>query len=567
MDSTRSGTAVVVGRTLDDGARRYAEDLDDYVSTSYEELASVIAGIRPSFIGITAGSGMTQAVAAALEARAEDPDLLVAVELPESGRTSDAVVETLAAVRHPVIGVRHFRDRPCLLIGGDGAVAGTDDAILPAVFAPAVRGRTREKRLVSPWEVDAARARSLELEQELDETSKRLWAARAEIRKLKSKPARRRLSDRVQAAVGDSSRKRDRPQRSEPLPMRAARAASGVLGAESRRSRALTLLAELTVVAVLLVGLPVLLGVLAGAEAAVLGLALAGILVVLGALAGLLIRVTRLVAAGEGRGETVRSDLRLLLEQGEELRTSSLVAETMLRRHGRALQALPGTEPATPAQVEASAEALGERVQAMINLFDMVHVSAAVPAMSHWAASPDLVLWTVDTFLKDRPSLVVECGSGVSTLFLALAAKQYDLPTRIVALEHDRTYARRTREMLAHHGVAGFAEVRHAPLARTHLEDHETPWYDESALTDLKGIGLLLVDGPPARTGPAARFPAIPILKDGLADTCTILVDDLIREEDREVSERWRSLLPDFSYEVLALHKGAAVLRRRGATA
>ncbi len=564
MDSTRSATALVVGRTRDEAAKRYAEDLDDYLSTSYEELASALPEIRPDFIGISAGRGMAEAVATALEARAADPDLLVAIELPESGRTSEAVAELLGAARHPVVGVRHFRDRACLLIGSDAPIAGTDDPILPAVFAAATRARTRDKRLVSPWEVDAAQARALELEQELDETSKQLWAARAEIKKLKSKPARRRLSQRVQEAVADPARGRARAQRPASLPVRVARAASGFLGATSRRGRVLTLLAELLVVLVLVAGLPIVLGVTAGADGAVIGLALAGIFVVLAVLGALLLRVTRLVASGERRDEAAQRDLRLLLEQGEELRTGNLEMDTMLRQQGRTLRSLPSAEPATEADVEASAEALGERVQAMINLFDMVHVTAAVPAMSHWAASPDLVLWTVDTFLKDKPGLVVECGSGVSTLFLALAAKQYGVPTRIVALEHDRTYARRTREMLAHHGVAEFAEVRHAPLARTHLEDHETPWYDETVLSDLKGIGLLLVDGPPARTGPAARFPAIPILKDDLAETCTILVDDLVRAEDREVSERWRPELPDFSYEILALHKGAAVLRRRG---
>jgi hypothetical protein len=563
VDSTRTGTALVVGGTRDEGAKRYATDLDDYLATTYGELASAIPEIRPAFVGISAARGMEQAVAVALAALTDDPHLTIAIELPESSRLAEAVVEVLRAGSHPVVGVQHFRDRACLMVGGDAPIAATDDPVVPALFAAAARGRTRDKNLVSRWEVDAAQARALELERELDETSKKLWSARAEIKKLRSKPAARKLSNRVHKARTDAAGADDRRTTPAALPVRAAYAASGLFGARSRGSRMGTLLAEAVVAAAVVVGLPILFGALAGADGALIGVALAITLVVMAGLGALLLRMTRVVSDGEGRDRRAQRDLGLLLEQGEEMRSSNAALAAMLRHQGRALGALPSVEPATEAQVEAAAEALGERIQATVNLFDMVHVDAAVPAMSHWAASPDLVLWTVDTFLKDKPGLVVECGSGVSTLFLALAAKQFGVPTRIVALEHDRTYARRSRELLAHHGVADFAEVRHAPLARTHLEDHETPWYDESVLTDLEGIGLLLVDGPPAQTGPAARFPAIPVLKDALAPTCTILVDDLIRAEDREVSERWRPLLPDFSYEVLALHKGAAVLRRR----
>ena len=86
--------------------------------------------------------------------------------------------------------------------------------------------------------------------------------------------------------------------------------------------------------------------------------------------------------------------------------------------------------------------------------------------------------------------------------------------------------------------------------------------YSEDALVDLDGIGLLLVDGPPGNAGPRTRYPAVPLLRDRLAGSCTILADDMVRDEDREVVEAWWPLLPDFRYEVPPLRKGAAVFRR-----
>lgn len=207
---------------------------------------------------------------------------------------------------------------------------------------------------------------------------------------------------------------------------------------------------------------------------------------------------------------------------------------------------------------------VGQRqVQALMNLRDLVRLDAGIPPAGGWAASPDLLVFCVDTMLAEKPDLVVECGSGLSTLFLSLAAEQHGLPTRIVALEHHEEYAAKTRAMLERHGVGHRAEVRLAPLERTSLPDHETAWYAESALGDLAGIGLLLVDGPPASTGPRVRYPAVPLLRERLAERCTIVVDDLIRTSDEETAESWSEQLPDFEYTVhVDFEKHIGLLKR-----
>lgn len=204
-----------------------------------------------------------------------------------------------------------------------------------------------------------------------------------------------------------------------------------------------------------------------------------------------------------------------------------------------------------------------KRVQDIVNLFAMVPIRSGIPPLGLWTASADLLVELVDRFVEERPATVVEGGSGVSTVVLALAAREHDIPARIVALEHDAAWAEQTRRMLARHGVADRAEVRVAPLATTSLDGHETRWYDEAAVADLSDIGLVLVDGPPEGTGPRARYPMVPLLRDKLAPRCTFLVDDTGRPGDADVVERWRPFLPDFEFETLHLDKGAAVLTRR----
>jgi predicted O-methyltransferase YrrM len=203
------------------------------------------------------------------------------------------------------------------------------------------------------------------------------------------------------------------------------------------------------------------------------------------------------------------------------------------------------------------------QVQADLNLQQMVSTPARVPPMGGWAASPDLMVLILDELLRLRPATVVECGSGTSTLLLALTVQQHGLDTRVVALEHLEQFREQTERTLVRHGVADRAEVRLAPLEQSGVEGHSTPWYAASALEDLDQIGVLVIDGPPTTTGDLARYPAIPLLREKLAPDAVVILDDLVRDSDSEVADRWRALLPDFEFEVLnTLQKKTGVFRR-----
>lgn len=203
-----------------------------------------------------------------------------------------------------------------------------------------------------------------------------------------------------------------------------------------------------------------------------------------------------------------------------------------------------------------------EQIQATVNLFEMIDVRAAVPPMRLWAVSPDALVLLVQEMLVVKPTLVVECGSGVSTLWMALAAKQHGLDLRIVALDHEEEYAEKTNRMLRLHGVDDIASARLAPLVDVAAADDAQPWYDPAVLTDLRDIGVLFVDGPPATTGPLSRLPAVPQLWDRLAPTASVVVDDFIREDEQIMVDRWLQAHPELEREHYDTEKGTEILRR-----
>ena len=339
------------------------------------------------------------------------------------------------------------------------------------------------------------------------------------------------------------------------------------LGQRARRLLPLAALLGLAAVVVL-----VLVGVLAGSTALLVLLALGVAVLQVGTLAvvAVLWRDVRGVRADTRElGGVVRRRTKRLLDQGGRSRRRDAAAARRLDVIDRRTTLVVTEQRRRFSRLAAEDRQLHlttrRQQQAWDNLGELVDLSAAVPPAGGWAASPDVVLCLVDRLLERRPALVVECGSGVSTLFLALAAEQHGLPTRIVSLEHLEEYAEGTRALLARHGVAHRAEIRLAPLGPSSVPGHDTAWYAESAVADLAEIGLLFVDGPPEATGPMVRYPAVPLLRDRFAADCTIVLDDAVRDDEREAERRWAEELPDFTLDhVREYDKHASVLSRRG---
>jgi hypothetical protein len=326
-----------------------------------------------------------------------------------------------------------------------------------------------------------------------------------------------------------------------------------LLGAGNRR-RGLVTLAVLACGAVLLPLFLLIVFTFANGSSgsAALGLML-GLIVDLLAVALLLGVVTHRMTSR--RQSALTRSLRELVA-----RTSNL--EVSLGEQSETLKRQTIATAATRAAVGTAVTDIGNRLQATQNLFALVSPRGPVPQMVGYVAAPDVLVVLVHKFLSLRPSLAIECGSGTSTLFLALAAQQYGINCRLVSLEHDLAYADATRALVADHGVSHLVDIRHAPLTTTPLTDHSGPWYDPAAFQDLHNIGLAFVDGPPGDVGPQARYPMVPLLADRLGDPCAILLDDMRRSEERTVAERWMAQLEGFSYRYLPLTRGAGIFTR-----
>ena len=203
------------------------------------------------------------------------------------------------------------------------------------------------------------------------------------------------------------------------------------------------------------------------------------------------------------------------------------------------------------------------QMEAYVLLMHLLPPRMPLPRTRGWAASPDLLLTVVDVVLQQRPSLIVDVGSGLSTVWEGLALESLGAG-RVVAVDHDKDFGAATQALLERQGLGDRAEVRYAPLTPQRTGDRDVVWYDAAALDGLHDIGVVVVDGPPGTTGPLARFPALPLLWDRLAPDAVIILDDANREDERAVVDLWVELYPELTVERLRHEKGAVILRRQG---
>jgi len=167
----------------------------------------------------------------------------------------------------------------------------------------------------------------------------------------------------------------------------------------------------------------------------------------------------------------------------------------------------------------------------------------ALPNLGSWKADTGLLSLLVDHILAERPKLVVEFGTGASTLILAAALKQAG-GGQLISFEQHADFVEATRNWLGEHGLE--ADVRAVPLRKAPA-GWPGLWYDHGPLPT--GIDLMVIDGPPWTIHPMTRGAAA-VLFDNIAPGGTIMLDDAARPGERLVARRWKRARHDFNFRL-----------------
>ncbi len=181
----------------------------------------------------------------------------------------------------------------------------------------------------------------------------------------------------------------------------------------------------------------------------------------------------------------------------------------------------------------------------------------ALPHLGSWKADTGLLTLVTEHIFAHRPKLVVEFGTGASTLILARALQQAGGGT-LISFDQHRDFVDATRQWLADYGLA--ADLRAVSL-RASPGGWPGLWYDHGPLPS--DIDLMLIDGPPWAVHPMTRGAAATLF-DSVSPGGTVMLDDAARPGERFVARRWRRLHPEFDFVLDRTGTKGTLIGRKG---
>lgn len=201
------------------------------------------------------------------------------------------------------------------------------------------------------------------------------------------------------------------------------------------------------------------------------------------------------------------------------------------------------------------------QIEALLGLYADLELDKSLPKTRGWAGSPDFLWYITRLTQKEKPYVVLECSSGVSTVVLAKSLKLIGCG-HVYSLDHDPVFSEKTRDELRRHGLSDWATVIDAPLVGHEINGKKWMWYSLDGLPKNLSVDLLVIDGPPTSVGYLARYPAGDLLFKFLKENATIVLDDANRVDEKKIREMWAKEFSISEVEVGPCEKGISVFKK-----
>jgi hypothetical protein len=200
-----------------------------------------------------------------------------------------------------------------------------------------------------------------------------------------------------------------------------------------------------------------------------------------------------------------------------------------------------------------------KQLEAFLNVQSALSGGDIIPGLHGWPISPDLAAYLIELIRANDYDVVIEFGSGTSTVLTAKTLAQMrhrregKAPVMQMAFEHLEVYHAQTQAQLRAAGLADAVTVHLTPLAPYQAANGKTyPYYTcQPALQALTASHdkpscrvLVLVDGPPEATGEHARYPALDVVLSALRSaSLDVVLDDYRRPGEKEAAAMWEEQL------------------------
>ena len=163
-----------------------------------------------------------------------------------------------------------------------------------------------------------------------------------------------------------------------------------------------------------------------------------------------------------------------------------------------------------------------------------------------WHLRAEAMRVVAEIVAEARPRLVLELGSGSSTVLLARQCASRGGGARVVTVEESPLFAEQTRRRLRRHNLLDLVSIVVSPVVRTRIGCWRGYCYEMSEADIASAMAgeradLVLIDGPMSAwtLRGDCRYATLLLIRRWLAERAIVLVDDADRRYERDTIERW----------------------------
>lgn len=271
-------------------------------------------------------------------------------------------------------------------------------------------------------------------------------------------------------------------------------------------------------------------------------------------------QIEQLIKAKESAEQQIQEISQQIKESQEELRIEvekNLDVEFLFQKNAEELVRMRKSLDTSLKKAITNASRQMQAFTGLENYWRTGELPTANNETHAWPVSPDFSLCVVTLLEKNDYDLVIEFGTGVSTVVIAKALKKLSskrarkFPVDFISFDHLEQYYQQTLSMLQQAALESYVKLHYSPLEDWMAPNGQSyPYY--SCHKTLENIAvqysfsesriLVIVDGPPGATSPHARYPAVPLILRYFANAhVDFLLDDYARIPEKETVKLWEN--------------------------
>ncbi|MGC6429624.1 MAG: class I SAM-dependent methyltransferase [Jejuia sp.] len=165
-----------------------------------------------------------------------------------------------------------------------------------------------------------------------------------------------------------------------------------------------------------------------------------------------------------------------------------------------------------------------------------------------FSLNPYTILHILNDILLNERRQIIEFGGGLSSIIISRFLKINKLNANIVSFDNNIEWQNIIAKETKKYECDEYLTQIHCPIQPVKNQDFicydNRTWYDDEKIAEylqqLKTkIDVVIVDGPSTSTSEYLRYPAVPSLKNKLAESAIIFLDDTKRLGEQEILKQW----------------------------